>query len=426
MRRHSFSGARAFILPIVLLSTVLAGSLDAQWLGVDWSAQSRHDYELVEVNDAPEIRSLDTLFLSVTAVQQTAGPALRYRLSGGVGYSPQTGRISLDEGREVIAYPGPLGVEALWAPEARGGRWISGRLGRLEATDGTGILFENPRNLYPSQLLDGAGAWIRYPGWFGSLEVGYLGLLDKDLNRIRLSMEDVVDAAEGDTYFGPKRLLAVLNLQAASLFWGQDGGLVAVVQEDLDGSSQDVSSYYLGPVVRGPLIGDFSHAGGVVVAYTRASEDDESGVSLLAFWDLNYAVPIDQLNEAWLALRYASSDGDSLVRFPSLGGPAVGSVLRHPLSDIVSAEIGTDAIFPVPPQGAVIVPSLSTALHFIPSGDAGGFDAIEPSGSFGGLEVAVGADYRLQEDLSVSASAAWNFLDGAIRPAFRLLGRISL
>ncbi|MFP4431967.1 MAG: hypothetical protein ACOCW6_06345 [Spirochaetota bacterium] len=426
MRRHSFSGAPAFVLLIALLSTVLIGSLDAQWLGVDWSAQSRHDYELVEVDDAPEIQSLDTLFLSLTAVQQTSGPALRYHLSGGIGYSPQTGRISLDEGREVVVYPGPLGVEALWDPEGRGGRWISGRLGRIEVTDGTGILFENPRGLYPTQLLDGAGAAVRYPGWFGSLEVGYLGLLDKDLNHIRLSPEDVVDAADGDTYFGPKRLLSVLNLQAGSLLWRQDGGLIAVLQEDLGGSSQDVSSYYLGPVVRGPLTAGFSHVGGVVVAYTRASQDDDSGVSLLAFWDLNYTVPIEQLNEAWIAVRYGSSDGSSLVRFPTLGGPAVGSVLRHPLSDVVSFEIGTDAVYPIPPNGAVIVPSLSTALLFVPSGDAGGSDAIEPSGTFGGFEVEVGADYRLQEDLSVAASAAWSFLDGAVRPAFRLLGRIAL
>lgn len=426
MRHHTHSGARAIALLIVLLSAVSVGNLQAQWLGVDWSAQSRHDYELVEVDDAPEIQSLDTLFLSVTAVQQTPGPALRYRLSGGVAYSPQTGRITLEEGRELIAYPGPLGVEALWAPEGRGGRWISGRLGRLEVTDGTGILFENPRSLYPTQLLDGAGASVRYPGWFGSLEVGYLGLLDKDLNRIRLSPEDFTDAADGGTYFGPKRLLVVLNLQAGSLFWGQDGGLIAIAQEDLGASSPSVSSYYLGPVIRGPLIGDFSHAGGLVGAYTRASESDDAGVSLLAFWDLSYAVPIEQLHEAWLALRYASSDGNSLVRFPTLGGPAVGSVLRHPLSDLVSFEVGTDAIYPVPPRGAVIVPSLSTALLFVPSGDPAGNDAIEPSGSFGGFELEVAADYRLQEDLSVAASAAWNFLNGAIRPAFRLLGRIAL
>jgi hypothetical protein len=426
MIRRGFTGVFLSGLLIIYLSTISVGNLHGQWLGIDWSAQSRHDYELVEVDDAPEIQSLDTLFLALSAVQQTPGPALRYRLSGGVGYSPQTGRISLDEGREVVVYPGPLGVEALWAPEGRGGRWVSGRLGRLEVTDGTGLLFENPRSLYPTQLLDGAGTAIRYPGWFGSLEVGYLGLLDKDLNRIRLSSEDVVDAADGDVYFGPKRLLGVINLQATSLFWGQDGGLIAVVQEDLGGSSERVSSYYLGPVARGPLIGDFSHAGGVVFAYTRATEADTSGVSLLTFWDLSYRVPIEQLNEAWLALRYASSDGDSLVRFPTLGGPSVGSVLRHPLSDVVSVELGTDAIYPVPPRGAVIVPSLSTAVFFVPSGDAAGGDAIEPSGTYGGFEVEIAADYRLQEDLSVTASAAWSFLDGAIRPAFRLLGRISL
>ena len=417
---------RTILLPALMLLFLPVEPVFGQWLGLDWGVETRHDYELVETDDAPELRSLDTLFLRLTGAQATEGPTPRYHLSRDVGYSLQLGRVSLDEGRELIAYPGPLGVEARWEPHGRGGRWISARMGRLEITDTTGLLFVDSRALYPRQLVDGAGVGLRYPDWFATLEAGYTGLLDKDLNRLRLSAEDALEASDDGTYFGPPRVLAVANLQGDSLFWNQDAGLVTIVQEDLRGSEGDLSSYYLGPLVRGPLAGGFSHSQGLVAAYANSADSEESGVGLLYFLDLDYQVPLEQLDVAWFALRYASSGGSALVPFPVPAGPRVGSVLRRPLSDIIALQLGTEARYPVAPRGADIVPAVSTALFFVPSGSPAVEGGIEPSGSYGGFEVEISADYKIEENLSITGSAAWHFLRGAIRPAYRLLGRIAL
>ncbi len=416
-----------FVLIAAVFGVLPLYRVDAEWLGLDWNAEIRNDYELRRDGDDVELSSLDALFFVLSMAHSTDGPTIRYRISGGIGYAPQLGRISVDEGdRELIAFSGPTTVTVRWNPGTREGRWIAARLGRLELDDPSGLLFTDPRALYPTQLVDGLGLEIRDRRWFLGIDVGYTGLLDKDVNRVQLSTEDLDDAVDEDVFFGPQRILGTINAQAESLFWLQDGGLTAAVVQDVRGNDEDVSAYYFGPIVSGPLGTEFSHAQGLIASFTNSTTDDTTGVGLLYFLDLNYAVPIAQLNDAWLAIRYASSDGDSLVQFPNPAGPDIGAVLQHPLSDLVAVQLGLDTRIDVQPARSFLSPSLATTLFLIPGEESAPGSEIEPSGTFGGVEVEAGIEFLIRNDLLLSASSAWHFLDGTARPAARFLGRIYL
>ncbi len=146
------------------------------------------------------------------------------------------------------------------------GLWFRAGLGRLALDEPAGLLLRDPDALVPAQLVDGVLLELRYGRFYGSLGAGYLGLLDKRLNRIRFTGQDTGELTDSSVYLAPPRGLAVLRLEADQLFAGQRAGFFSIWQKDFRAAGPTFDSWYFEMLVEGPLAQGLRHQGALVAA----------------------------------------------------------------------------------------------------------------------------------------------------------------
>ena len=102
---------------------------------------------------------------------------------------------------------------------------LRSRMGRINLSDGTGLVMSHPADGV-NLIIFGARSEI-------VLGAGYTGFINKKFSGVSLSIQDLLDADDSDTYFGPQRLLGRATLAYPELFLRQNVRLGFVVQQDL-------------------------------------------------------------------------------------------------------------------------------------------------------------------------------------------------
>ena len=344
---------------------------------------------------------------------------LSYRLSGEVQYTPQ----QIAPGDQPIAaltgYPGVSGITFELPSQKLVGLWFRAGLGRLALDEPAGLLLNDPSALVPAQLVDGLLVEFRYGGFYGSLGAGYLGLLDKRLNRVRLTAQDTAELADSSVYFAPPRGLAVLRLEADELFAGQRAGFFGIWQKDFRAAVPTMDSWYFETLVEGPITSGFRHESALVAAVTVPS-GSAPGLGLLISELVAYRLPVSFLHEAWFSVLWASSPGSTLAGFPALAGPPVSTGLQAALSDIVRLELGLDSAFSAAPAGAALSSAFAARLLLRPSGAPIQGYTIAMPGPYVGTELELSARLEPVAGLHFRAWAGALIAWAAVLPYVRL------
>lgn len=377
--------------------------------GMDWGLALGHETAFAGEGDGPRIASRDTAVAGIELSRLAGTSTLTYRLGGRLAYSAQEDDPRVRLRREVVIAPDRSGVEWLRRPDRHEGAWFRGELGRVPVRGPLGVLFSD------SQLADGASASLRWPRWYGELTVGYMGLLDRSFNNVRMTQVELADVTESGGVLAPARGIALLRAEGVQLLRAQDAGALVVVQQDFD-TEDELSSYYLGLYTRGQIVPSLRQELMLAGAYGVSDIEDAEGVSMLAHGFLEYTLPPAWLSDARARARiiYASGAGGSLARFPALGGTELGVVYAEPAQDIVAAELGVGARFGV---GAVerspvsqrpsVEPRLALRVFAVPSGETSPRLGLEPSGGFAGVEFNPGVDIVLARRFELTADAGF-------------------
>ncbi|HTP57442.1 MAG TPA: hypothetical protein VMM82_00905 [Spirochaetia bacterium] len=360
-------GPAPHLLPALLLALLPVAWASAQTpLTFTWHASLETIGTLASAGVGPAINSQDALSASFQLSHPAGQGFLTYRLSGQASYAPQTISPGSPSVSALTGYPTTTGITFELPPPRLIGVWLRASAGRVALDEPTGLLLEDPSALYPSQLADGLLVELRFKGLYGSLGAGYLGLLGKQLNRIRFTAQDAGELADSSVYFAPPRGLAVLRLETDNLLAGQAFGVEVIGQKDFRSGASTFDSWYLGLLDRGPMISAFSHES-VVVAALSVPSDAAAGVGLLLQEKLAWRVPVRYLNEAWFSVLWASGPSGPLAAFPALAGPTVSDAFPAGLTDIVRLELGVNAALPAAPAGAVLSPGFTARLLLRPS-----------------------------------------------------------
>jgi hypothetical protein len=409
------------LLCSLLLSS--AGGLDAQAaqapLTFDWNASLQTIGNVADSGAGWSVDTQDAVSLGVE-LSHGAGPGLlSYLLTGEMQYTPQQITSGDPPITAFSAYPGVSGVFFELPSPRLVGLWFRAGLGRLALDEPAGLLLRDPDALVPAQLVDGLLVEFRYQGLYGSLGAGYLGLLEKRLNRVRFTAQDDLDLADRTVYFAPPRGLAVLRLEADNLFAGQRAGLFAIWQKDFRASGPTFDSWYFETLVEGPIASGFRHESALVAAVTVPS-GSATGLGLLLDELIAYRLPVNFLHEAWFSVLWASGAGGSLAAFPALAGPSVSTGLQSALSDIVRLELGLDSAFSAAPAGATLSSSFAVRLLLRPSGqDVPGY-SFSMSGAYVGTELELSARLKPVEGLTFRGQGGVLITSPAALPYLRL------
>ena len=401
----------------------------------DAAAQSpvtfRWDADLATVNtfsdpgSGPEVDMLDSASVGFTLDHRLGRGIMSYRLGGQVQYAPQRIASGSPTLSALTAYPLETGLSYELPPPSLIGLWFRGTLGRLGLEEPTGLLLEDPTAVHEAQLVDGLLVEFRFHGYYGSLGVGYLGLLDRRLNRVRFTPQDDLELSDSSQYFAPPRGLAVLRLEAEDLFAGQRFGLFSIGQKDFRDAPPTFDSWYIGTVVSGPIAFGFRHATSMVIGIAVPSPG-QPGAGLLLASKLAYRLPGNVLHEAWFSLLWASSEAGGLAEFPQLAGPPVSLDFAVPLSDIVSIELGIDATLAVPPAVTPLRLAFTSKLLLEPSGQLPPGFSFRTSGPFVGTDLELSAQLEPIEGLRFDGRAGALITLSGMLPSLRLEGRVIL
>lgn len=396
--------------------------------GLDWRLAIGHETAFAGDGDGLRIASRDTATAGIELYQLSGASTLRYRLGGRFAYSAQEDDPRVRLRREVVAAPDRSGVEWLRRPEGYERAWFRGELGRIPLRGPLGVLFSD------TQRADGASASLKWPRWYGELSLGYLGLLERSFNNIRMTQAERADVTESGGMRAPARGIALLRAEGAQLLGAQDAGALVVVQQDFD-TGDELSSYYLGLYTQGRIVPALRHELMLAGAYGVSDIEDAEGVSMLAHGRLEYTLPPSWLDDARARARiiYASGATGSRARFPALGGADLGIVFAEPAQDIISAELGAGARFAI---GAVergpvsqrpsVEPRLALRVFGIPSGGASPRLGLEPSGGFAGVELNPGIDVVLARGFELTADAGFLLGGAEDRTVVLLSGGLAL
>jgi hypothetical protein len=289
----------------------------------------------------------------------------------------------------------------------------------MDAREPTGLLLEDPLAIHPAQLMDGASIEVRYQGFYVSAGAGYLGLLDKRVNRIRFTDPDDRELADAPHYFAPPRSLAVLRMEAENLLGGQSVGLVGIWQKDFRADSPKFDSWYAGAVVDGRIVSWLRQSTRMIVGIgVPAGSSPETG--LLVSSTVAMDLPGDLLHEAWISALWASGRGGGLAAFPALAGPSVSPAFDVPLQDVVKLELGTNAVLPVAPEGARLDPALAVRVLLVPSSTVPADYSFSFSGPFAGTEIEMSFVYVPLADFTVTAGFSGLITVSGVFPSVRL------
>ncbi|HET6451107.1 MAG TPA: hypothetical protein VFI08_07330 [Spirochaetia bacterium] len=409
----------ARVLLTVALALLAPGLGGATPVLFDWDAGlgSRGDFS--DHGDGPVFDSRDSLSLAA-GVSHGMGPGeMTYSVAGQLAYMPQDLAAGDPRTNEVLAYPSAVSVAWEMQPPGLRDPWMHAALGRMDAREPTGLLLEDPLAVHPAQLLDGALVEVRYLGFYFSAQAGYLGLLDKRVNRVRFTDADARELSDGPHYFAPPRGLAILRTEADHLLAGQSLGLFGIWQKDFRAETPRLDTWYAGLVVNGQILSWLRQATDVVVGISVPSAGS-TGAGLLVSSLVAMKLPGDLLHEAWLSGLWASGRGGGLSEFPALAGPAVSPAFDVPLQDIVKVELGADARLPVAPAGARLSPALTVCLLLVPSGTPAANYSFSLSGPFAGTEIALTLAYLPLDGFTVTARGAALITVSAVLPSVQL------
>lgn len=413
---------------IVCLACIATSGVGAQYAGIDWGVALRHQSASLGEGDGASLASVDSLRLFGEVYQRAGRLNLTYRIGGGLVYSAQQDNVFTDTGRETIVYAGRSGFELLRVPEVADRAWLGAEIGRIALSDPFGVLFSDPQAREQQQLADGLTLNLRRRRLFVSLSAGYLGWLDKSVNRVRMTVSEQIDLYEPGDWLAQPRGVAVGRVEVDDLWSRQDAGLLLVAQQDFDDSDDPfdvpLSSYYGGLFVSGPfVVAGLDHQTMSILAYSVTDDTELAGVSLLIRNQFTYALSPTWIDSARFAFEFASG-GESLAPFPALAGPDVSVALAEQLSDVVVFELGTDASYSIPPASATVRPDVALRLFLVPSGTPTS-TGIETDGVFGGFEIAPSVSYRPIRGLDVAARAGFLFGETQ-RNVIRFEGRLAL
>ena len=424
-RPGSAAAPRGSVLLVVCLITIVTPRIGAQYSGSDWGLDMRHQSAALDVGQGASIAAVDSFRLFGEIYQRTDRFNLTYRLGGGLGYSAQPDSVFTDAGRKLVGYPGRSGFELLRVPRTLDRAWLGAEVGRIVLSDPFGILFFDSEAREPQQLADGLTFHLRRQHLFLSFSAGYLGWLDKSVNRVRMTSSERTDISESGDPLARSRGIAVGRVEVDDLVRRQDAGLVLVAQQDFGDRGDSLSSYYAGLFAQGPfLLQDLHHRTVTIVTYSVSDAPSLAGVSLLARSRFAYALSPWWVSSARFALTFAGG-GKILAPFPALAGPNVSVAFAEQLSDVVVLELGVDANYRVPPAEATIRPDLALRLIWVPSGAVTPRSGIEPDGVLGGFEIGPAVIYQPIRGLDVIARAGMLF-GQTQRTVVRFEGRIRL
>ncbi len=413
---------RIRIIAAALAALLGAGSIAAQGLAFDWDASVATSAFLADKGNDAELYSRDGLCLRASLDRRFAAGELAFMAEGAFAYAPQDVVAGAPRSDAFLLFPSALSASWESAQPLASDPWYRIAAGRIEAAEPSGLLFLDPDSLVPAQAMDGLEAELRLGRFYAALGSGYLGLLDKRQNRVRLSAGDEADLSDDGLYWAPRRLLAIARLEAEGLL-GQDLGLFGVFQKDFREAGQAFDSWYIGLAGRGRLVADLRHETAAIVSISLPS-DAESGAGLLARALLAYDLPGAILGEARIAALWAGGfDGGA---FPNLAGPAASLVYDVAPEDLFSIELGAEASLPAAPRGADLGAGLALRVLAAPGGTVAAGYAIDTLGPYLGIELEAALSYEPVAGFDIRARGGFLAADGDFLPKLGLEARVSL
>ncbi len=401
-RRRWFGAAVVGAACCLLVQPVNAQS----WFSFDWNVEIESALSGEDQSGAVEVRSDDAAVLRLSVEHSAGRGGLAYALAAAAYYSPQGLNLGTSAfgGNEVVAGPVDLTVELDLPPRRYRGLHFSVAGGRLAFAEPSGLLLYNPEALVPAQRADGVRADFRYPRVYWSVGAGYLGLLDKRINRIRMSPPDGDDLLDPAVYTAPPRVLVVGVVEASSLFRRQDAGFTATAQFDARGGAEPVHTVYIGPTVGGPVIDGLRQRSSLILAVTPGA-DSGSAIALAGSHLLRYRIPVVIPANAWLRLEYTSG-GSVIGAFPALAGPAP--------TDTVVGEVGAHIRATGFPAAGLWAADL--ALRIISA----------PTSGYEATEIELGVTHRPLADVGVRVDGGATIGQAGVRPFFSVAAEMAL
>ncbi len=410
---------------IIIAALAAAAAWADQPVTFDWNAAAAIYGSLTDTGSGPVLYMQDTLGLEMSLRHGLGNGFMTYLLGGGLSYTPQELEVGDNLLSALLPFPGVSYIQ--WESVQTGlhDLWFRVRAGRIEADEPTGLLFRDPDAITPLQLMDGVSTELRAQWFYAALEAGYLGLLDKRINRIRFTAQDFAELDDAAVYAAPPRLLAVLRVEGEEILPGQSLGLFGIWQKDFRADPAAFDGWYIGLAVRGSIIGGLSQETSLTTAITVPAAG-ATGFGLLASMEIDYDIGVDPLGTAWLSARWGSGDGGGLAAFPGLAGPAVSFTYAEPLVDIICLELGIDASLSVPPADAALDPSLAVRLLLTPSGAMTAGYGFAPAGAYLGTEIEASLSYEPLSGILVEANGGVFITAAAALPFLELGAEVRL
>lgn len=391
----------------------------------DWEAGLETAAAFSDSGSGSVFGSRDRLTLSLRVTRGLWGGTLSAGIAGGLAYTPQEAGSGEPVSEALRVYPGPAGIAWESLPPWSVSPWFRASLGRIEAREPTNLLFYDPGALHPAQLMDGLEFEFRLRRFYAAAQTGYLGFLDRRLNRVLLSAADRAEYEDPSVYAAPRRLLSLVRLEAESPAFRQDAGIFGIWQKDFRPAPEGFDSWYFGLAVSGPVSGRVRHESCAVLSLSRPAAGG-TGAGILAHVRAGYDLTGTPFTEAWFSALWASGGSGGLEAFPELAGPPVSLLYAEPASDVVRLELGIRAEPAVPPGGARLDAGLAARLILVPSGVLQGAYSFAPSGAYAGTELELSLGYQPLPGLRFSSRAGALLTPEGPLPGLRISAEVQL
>lgn len=216
-----------------------------------------------------------------------------------------------------------------------------GRRSMLQATVGR-TLFRDPTGLILDHTADGGTVRLSYP--WGRIRAGaaYTGLLLSPNSSIRISGPDYEELSSDDEFFGPQRVIGLLDVSLGSVT------LFSLAQKDLRDDGDTIDTQYFGISGVGRL-GRSLYWDNLLIVGTGQTEIGAADDSLLSFvvgTGLRFFAEELRFSRASLRALYASPflplDDDlgfDINEFKPITEPTLGLVFNPRLSNLIFTEL---------------------------------------------------------------------------------------